>query len=115
MPVEAGSAEHRATGAGIDADVGAGIAEDQQRHQRVILDRRAAECLVQRVGAVIADHVVTTLRHVRTRLGRHDGLVAAGATNRCRAALDRRFLFVGQPVDNRLDLALTVEIHCRAV
>lgn len=40
--------------------------EDQQRHQRVILDRRAAERFAQRIGAVVADHLNALVRDFGT-------------------------------------------------
>ena len=54
--------------AGGDADVLPGEGQHEQRQQRVVLDRSAAERLMQRIGAEIADHLHALAGHLGPRL-----------------------------------------------
>lgn len=53
----------------VDADVLPGEGQHQQRHQHLILDRRAAERIVERVGAKIPDHVMALLGDIGANVG----------------------------------------------
>ena len=75
MTPKARAAIMRAAGAGIDADILAGIGENQQCHQHVVFDRRTGERGVKRVGAEIADHLLTFLGDIRTRVHRDYGTI----------------------------------------
>src|SRR5690606_33101210 len=69
MTLQPRVAVDRARGTGIDGDVPAREGENEQRHQHVLLDWRAGERLVQRIGAEVPDHLDPLARHVRTGLG----------------------------------------------
>lgn len=60
---------------GVDADVLPGEGQNHESHQHVILDRRAAERIMERVGAKISDHVMALLGHVGANLRRGDRIV----------------------------------------
>jgi len=68
--------------AAIDGDVVAAEREDQQSEEGIILDRRVGQRLMQRLGAQIADHRDTLLRHVRPGPRGRCIVIVAGAISR---------------------------------
>ncbi len=115
MTREALAAVEGAICAGVDADILAGERQDHQRHQHIILDRRATERIVQGISAEIADHVVALLRDVGPGFRRGDCVGVIAASDRSVANSTLRLRRLGHAVVHRLDLAVTIEVERRKV
>ena len=92
-----------------NADVLTGEGKNEQGKKSVLLDRRTAERFVQRIGANVADHLVSLARHVWPWL-RHRGCVVTSG----RGALGL-LVRLRDPIGDGLDLATAVEIHADVV